>query len=463
MGNIMREYPFKRNFYYETEKAIEKSAVSFVLGARKCGKSICMKQLESSIKEAVYVDVKKDFENDIEKIKFMKQVRNDIENNKKIVYLIDEATYLHFPDKEIAETAGAFSDVKNTNTKIVFAGSQSKALDCWGHRAFAGNASFITADFLSYPEWLAYKGITEVSARTYQDFITGTREFYSEFTSTKDYLQGCLDEKVLSNQKAVEIIFENDCSDISAEMLLDVLYASLITLHNHTNYQSFASSHVLKDTITHIFSDEYLQIGDEELQKRIDGIIGERYRNFRNMDARQIKQCLQFLTNCGLITTTYVTDDFSANPYVCQRLLSDHNDDLTKPDVMRKINICISYPMFYADIVKDLLGDYMPDQFPGALLGSIVECHTRGLLPQTGCFEYHDSEEREIDYVSNSRLTAIEISTANKKIADTHFEILPEDYKKILLTKDKTGRQDDTELVPYYQFIYDLSVGKNLF
>lgn len=123
MGNIMREYPFKRNFYYETEKAIEKSAVSFVLGARKCGKSICMKQLESSIKEAVYVDVKKDFESDIEKIKFMKQVRNDIENNKKIVYLIDEATYLHFPDKEIAETAGAFSDVKNTNTKIVFAGS----------------------------------------------------------------------------------------------------------------------------------------------------------------------------------------------------------------------------------------------------------------------------------------------------------------------------------------------------
>ena len=427
MGNIMREYPFKRNFYYETEKAIEKSAVSFVLGARKCGKSICMKQLESSIKEAVYVDVKKDFESDIEKIKFMKQVRNDIENNKKIVYLIDEATYLHFPDKEIAETAGAFSDVKNTNTKIVFAGSQSKALDCWGHRAFAGNASFITADFLSYPEWLAYKGIAEVSARTYQDFITGTREFYSEFTSTRDYLQGCLDETVLSNQKAVEIIFENDCSDISAEMLLDVLYASLM---------------------------------NEELQKRIDGIIGERYRNFRNMDARQIKQCLQFLTNCGLITTTYVTDDFSANPYVCQRLLSDHNDDLTKPDVMRKINICISYPMFYADIVKDLLGDYMPDQFPGALLGSIVECHTRGLLPQTGCFEYHDSEEREIDYVSNSRLTAIEISTANKKIADTHFEILPEDYKKILLTKDKTGRQDDTELVPYYQFIYDLSVGK---
>ena len=49
------------------------------------------------------------------------------------------------------------------------------------------------------------------------------------------------------------------------------------------------------------------------------------------------------------------------------------------------------------------------------------------------------------------------------KDGDTHFEILPEDYKKILLTKDKTGRQDDTELVPYYQFIYDLSVGKNLF
>ena len=33
-------YPFKRNFYYDIEKAIDKSSIVFLLGPRKCGKTV---------------------------------------------------------------------------------------------------------------------------------------------------------------------------------------------------------------------------------------------------------------------------------------------------------------------------------------------------------------------------------------------------------------------------------------
>ena len=460
MDNISKQYPFRRSFYYAVEKALQDSCVSFILGARKCGKTICMKQIASQFSDTVYVDMKKDFESAMDKILFVKKIVSDIENDKAIIYLIDEATYLDFPDRTIEEIADAFSEVKNHHTRVVFAGSQSKALDSWGHRAFAGNASFVQADFLSYPEWLAYQGVAEVSAQTYSDFIKGTREFYPEFTSIKEYLKGCLEETVISNHKAAEMIFGNDCSEITVDMLLDVLYSSLVTLHNHVNYPSFVRREYFQETFRHYFPESYSQIGNENFLKEIGIIMRKRYTNFKNMNPCQLKQCLQFLTNCGLITITYVTDDFSVNPYICQNILSDFKDTVSKTEIMERINICIKYPMFYVDMIKSLLKEQMPSILPKPLLGSIVECHVRGLLPETGCFEYHDAQEKEIDYVSNSQFTAIEISVSNKKTSATN--LLPEGYRKVLLTKDKSGFQGDIECVPYYQFIYENSVGREL-
>lgn len=354
--DLPKSYPFKRDLYFEVEKAIERSSVTFLLGARKTGKTVCLRQIANNLEDVLYVDAKSNFERDVDRSLFIKKVTDDITEDRKIIYLIDEATYLLFPDKSIAKIASAFSEVDNENTKIVFAGSQSKALDNWGHLAFAGNASFISFDFLSYPEWLRYKGLTDISDRTYRDFIRGTREFYSNFTSTKDYLQGCLDETVISNIKSSEFVYNNDCSDINVDMLLDVLYLSMLTLHNNVNYQTFSKSSYFQDSLAYFFPDEYYQLGDETVWARISDFIGQRYTNLKNMSAAQLKQCLQFLVNCELITTTYVTDNFSVNPYICQTILSPSSEIPKKDKLMEQVNVCIKYPMFYADLVGDVLG-----------------------------------------------------------------------------------------------------------
>lgn len=460
-------YRFKRSFYYDVEKAISKSSVTFVLGARRCGKTVCLKQLQASFSagnefdEVSYIDAKRNFTSTLDKSLFIDEIKKSIANNEKKLFLIDEATYLNQPDGAIMDIQDAFTSVHNTNTRVVFTGSQSRALECWGHRAFAGDAIFIRTDFLSYPEWLAFKGITEVSEKTYEQFIRGTREFYSNFHGTKEYLQGCLDETVVSNLKSVELILNNDCDRLNADKLLDVLYASLVSFHRQERYDTFSNQKHMQDTITRYFPEEIKNIGNETLVKEISSYLSERYSNYQDMSAYELRQALQFLHNCRLITITYVSSSFDVKPYVVQDFLNEAQD-WSKLEILKNLNINIKYPMFYIDLLESILKDRFPEKLPNNLLKSIVETHVRAILPDTGCFEYHDAQDREIYYVGKSTKKAIEISVANKKLSSTHFDVLPDDYEKILLTKDNKDSQCDIKCIPYYRFIFENSVGREL-
>ena len=424
------KYTFKRSFYYDVEKAISESSVTFVLGARRIGKTVCLKQLHdtfsagSKFDEVMYVDVKRDFSSTLDKSLFVNDVREAILSNEKKLFLIDEVTYLNQPDGAIMDIQDAFTSLRNTNTRVILAGSQSRALECWGHRAFAGDALFVRPDFLSYPEWLAYKGISEVSEKTYEQFIRGTREFYSNFHGTKEYLQGCLDETIMSNLNSVGLILNNDCDRLNADKLLDVLYTT------------FASS----------YESSYLS---------------ERYRNYQDMSAYEIRQALQFLHNCGLITITYVSSSFDVKPYVIQDFLNELRE-WNETEIFTNLNINIAYPMFYVDLLEAILKEQFPAKLPESVLESIVKNHVRAILPDIGCCEYKDTQGKEIDYIRKNVMKAIKISIADKKLSLTHFDVLPDGYEKILLTKGKEGKQDDIEYIPYYRFIFENSVGQEL-
>jgi len=453
------KYDFKRSFYYDAENAIRSNSMTFILGARKCGKTVCMKQLAADLPNAVYVDMKADFGTDEQRRTFVNQILDDIRNNKETVHLIDEATYMALPDKEIAQIAGVFSEVVNENTKIVFTGSQSGALEFWGHLACGGDAAFIRTGFLSYPEWLAYRGTAEVSEKTYLDFLLNVRDFYDCFKNTKEYLQGCLDETVVSNRRSIEYIVGSSVDELDAEMLLDVLYASLVKLHNHTRYESFVNPKLFTAALAHYFSKEMSEIEADKEADRIAQILGERYKKFKFMSGYDCKTAMQFLSSCGLTTLTYISDELTADPYISSKFLKDANELYLKPQIFQQFNLTIDYPMFYIDLVKNVLQENMVAELPRELLGSIVECHVRSLLPTNGAFEYRDSKGVEIDYVSVGG-KAIEISVSDKRMKDVNFDILPDDYQKILLTKSTVEEVSGVERIPYYQFIYDNSVGK---
>ena len=374
------EYDFKRSFYYDAEKAVEDSSVSFLLGARKCGKTVCMKQLADSLSNAEYFDIKSMDADDV--IDLRDEIISCIGANANKIFLVDEATYFDTPEKVIAKIANKFTDCRNTNTRVVCAGSQSVALEAWASRACAGNASFVYADFLSYPEWLAYKGIDEVSEKTYNQFVLGTREFYRDFVSLDQYLKGCLEETITSNFKTSNVILNNSCDRLNEKILKNILYAALIAQGDRLDIIRFFDKNKVFREVRSSFKSAFRAIGGDEVQKRIDEIFSNRLEAYSSLDMETFRQGLIFLYRSGLITLTYVSDEtrnFENIADVYRELcFNDSCKIKTKRDLFEKVNISIKYPMFYAEILKEILLGNMPDELKDDILGGIIECHTRG-------------------------------------------------------------------------------------
>ena len=210
-------YSFKRDFYFEVKKMLDKTNVVFLLGPRKCGKTVCMLQLNEEYSEAEYVNFK--IYNEKEAYDKFDEINEAISSDSKKIFFLDEITYCPSPEIQIYKIADAYTRTANKNTKIIFAGSQSVALDSWGHRAFAGSAGFIRPNFLTYNEWLKYKNITEISEDTYEQYLYGVSDFYN-FTTLEDYLKGCLDETIISNNNTSNYLLGNDCHLIDTGILL---------------------------------------------------------------------------------------------------------------------------------------------------------------------------------------------------------------------------------------------------
>lgn len=445
------KYTFKRDLYTDVIHSMSNSRATFLLGARKCGKTVCLKQIKDEYENAEYIDFKE--KTDKEKSEVFLQIQKSIENDENKIYLLDEITYATNPEINICILAGLFSEYDTKNVRIVFAGSQSLALERWGHIAFGGSAGYVRPDFLSYAEWLRYKQISEPSAESYEQFLYGAMEFYG-FTSMQDYLQGCIDETIISNTKTSNYIYGNDCNLLDADVLLDICYATLFTLHNHVTSSIFMKNNGLKDNIGAYFAKVCAELG---LDARISDSFISRYNSFERKDLKVLEQAFLFLHNRDLITVTPVVNNLDNIPDLEQEFqLIAHGKKPCisfKDDLFRDFNVCIKYPVFYVAILRDIFKEQMPAHLPHGLLGSIMECQTRGLLSGKGAVEYRDLSGNEVDYVNVIDHTAVEITIANKSLKETHFDCLPDDYKCCLLTKDKTDVVQNIQLIPYYDFI----------
>ena len=165
----------------------------------------------------------------------------------------------------------SFTEINNTKTKLVFTGSQSVALNAWADRAFAGNASKISVDFLTYSEFLRYKGLVEHTPETYNQFLYEVADFY-KFTSLENYLQGCIEETIVSNNKASNYIFDNECDLIQdkVDLLINICYQTMFTLHNNVTSETFFRNDKSKDTIIGTFHETCKKLGNDAIAKRIE-------------------------------------------------------------------------------------------------------------------------------------------------------------------------------------------------
>ena len=110
-------YDYKRKLYFEICDELKAQSNVFLLGPRKCGKTVCLHQVEDTFNYAKYFDLKTLSATQITQL-FM-SIQKSIENNEEILYLLDEITYAEFPEREINAIAMYFSEYNNSKTKIV--------------------------------------------------------------------------------------------------------------------------------------------------------------------------------------------------------------------------------------------------------------------------------------------------------------------------------------------------------
>lgn len=451
---------FKRDIFDILVNTLKENSVIFLTGPRKTGKTVALMQLSKEYGYE-YIDFKS--KSAIESMDIINQIEDDIRNGISKVYLLDESTYIHQPDLEIAKLAESYAwcraEGKSVNTKIVFTGSQAIALESWGRSAFCNLAAFLKLDFLSYAEWLRFQKREDITEESYQDFIMGTSEFYSDFHSLKEYLEGCLTETVLSNSKAVNYIRGNDCDLVEADTLISLLYLTLFTLHNNTSSKNFFRPGNFEQSLIYL-SKQYRENNPycpEEIANKFAQTFLYKYDHVHSIPFDELKQSYAFLLRCGLITATPVFDNFHSSLSVLKHLESRDGYFQKKGDLFGKVNFTINYPMFYVEILKEIFGQDMVRNIPNFVKGSIVECQVRGLLARTGQFEFHDDLDREIDYINPEKGEAVEISVSNKKVMQkTHFDLLPKEisYQKYLLTRDVEDVFEEIIRIPYYKFIY---------
>jgi len=458
----MNSLNFKRNIYYQTLRLLELSNVVFLLGPRKCGKTFALRQIDEDCSNIQYVDFKL-----LSKEQSMDTVNalcSNILSGAKVTYLLDEVTHAFFPEVEIAKIASTYTEAKqrgvDVQTKLVLAGSQSVALEAWGRRAFCNQAMFLKADFLSYSEWLKFKGREDVTAQSYQDFLSGTSEFY-HFTTVEEYLRGCLDETVVSNANSRNYIYGNDVELVEIDTLMDILYLCLFSLHDNLTSQAFFKKGALSDKLIYIARqiEHKNPMCPEEVRAKVAQSFVGRYDNVQATDMETLKQCFSFLMRCGLVTATPVFPDFEQdNLNVLKHLENDTGMFRKKSDLLGRVNFTINYPMFFVEIVNEILNGSHSKDLTGMLVGSILECHIRGLLPSSGSYEYRDELGREIDYINRRDRKSVEITISNKNTENVHLNLIPdsEGYQKILLSRDIQTIRDGIEMIPYYEYVYEL-------
>lgn len=108
--------------------------------------------------------------------------------------------------------------------------------------------------------------------------------------------------------------------------------------------------------------------------------------------------------------------------------------------------------MFYVAILRDIFGNDLTI-IKNPILGSIVECHARGILSYHYAIEYHDIYDNEIDYVNTHKKLAIEFKATNKSASIKQFRRLPENYKFVALTADISETRNSVEYVSYPEFL----------
>lgn len=439
-------------------------------GPRKCGKTFCFKQVEAELSNVKYYNFKYLVEDDVDKI------FEEISKTKQdTIFLLDEITYIRGFSEEFAKIAEEYTYPKGRTSKLIITGSQSFAIRNAAHRAYATDAEYIQTNFIDFEEWLLYRGKISEYGEFYEpreedclDYIVNVSEF-TNIDNNMEYIKSCIDETIISESKSYQLIYGMvSAYECNVSNILAIMYASLFSLHEQLGYSKFFSYHELLMKVKTCIEDR-TKLKASDLNKAIENRIMNHITPFEKMTVKQLKLSVQFLKELDLVT---IVEQVKGNPSTSLRnwfYQEELKYDISNPvEFFKTMNICVKNPLFYINILKELLLDLpeleLKDILSRTIRGSMIECLLRGLLTyKDGTdFQYEfRCDNGEVDYINFCKKLCMEFSIKNKEDKETHFYKIPnnEEFKKVLITKDKEYNNGVIDRVAYPKELLRLSRG----
>lgn len=395
---------------------MEKYTFTFLLGPKKCGKTVCLKQLWQDYTRAgiktEYINFKT-LNHGEEQFETYRTIKRSIKADKPIIYLLDEVTSLENAEMKLCILASETESLKNENTKVLFVGGPPAILGTWADRAFGDTAGYVYTDFLSYAEYLKYKNIQEVSEKSYLDFLFNAADFH-KFAILRDYLRSCLAEAEIANHNTVNCIYDSDVYLLTGnkDTLISIFHHIVLSLCAPISPENVPAG-------TSLTCDRRALCGGSD---NIAERLRQAYRNscatMQKTDREAIRQAAVFLERYGLIMVTTISGKFTHVTDTWYFLDGRYGCNLIK-DFRSGYTMTINHPMFYLMILQGILGKDMPgpSDLPVDLLGSIAECQARALLPYGFAVGIPDrfhrpSSFKKIDYVCRSQSVAVGFAVA---------------------------------------------------
>ncbi|MDT3843433.1 MAG: AAA family ATPase [Bacillota bacterium] len=368
----MTTYPFKRNICSDLILSSVNNPITFLLGPKRCGKTVSLKQLDAQFSNAEYINFTA--LSDDQKLDAYDEICSSIRQDENKTYLLDEITHSFMPELEIKEISELFFETANTHTHLVITGNPSFVLEIWAYRAFGGNTAFIRTDYLTYDEWLKYRYFKNEGDGypTYAKFLVEVAVFH-HLTSLKDHLASCISDACISNRNTTNVVWGNDVYRIEEDIdsLLDICYLSLFSI---TDTLSFPNINTKQPSgirqILHHFARACKGLGKPVLEEKLVNAFAEHYDHFRKTDPALLKQGIRFLYLNGILSVITAPEDPDTLIDILRDLKTCDPKRNYNNDLFARYHFYFRHSLFYVLVLKDLWGD----QYPGELPQALAEC-----------------------------------------------------------------------------------------
>ena len=466
-GNEQNDKIIHRKVFYECCKWIESGGRRYLIltGPRKCGKTVCINQLKVKYGTEKYYDFKS-----IKTVDERNRVfEEEILAAKEGLFLLDEITYLPGYMSQLAALDNSVvnnlvNGIKDTR-KFIITGSHSYAIQNAVMLALSTNATYLQTSFVDFEEWLLWRGrISEYgqeylpTASDFKDYVCNSNLF-TKIDNNTDYIKSCLEETVvceLNLHSAISGMVPSE--SISAETVLSVLYSFLAKLHKKATIKTLQNpvGGIIASRISN--SDVKQKVKQSELEIRVNEVFEYLRSNKVPNNFESIRTAIILLQQLDLITITVPLDSLD-NKVLVNCGLSDISRICDIQTLLSRCNVCVKHPMFYANMIKELIPEIGEDYYnviDQTILGSILECHLKGLFSyKLGTdilysYEYYiDDEQGEVDLISFDEWSAYEFSVSSNHTLK-HLKRLDVHWNCVLVSGQESERFEDLIYYEYY-------------